>query len=80
MAFGRALALAPRDANAFNNRGVALLALNQTGAAREDFFRALAMDPCQFDARLNLRRLGEAPPLPPGCAFTAEQEKALRRD
>ena len=58
VAFGRALALSPRSADAFNNRGAALLALDQRQAAREDFERALAIDPCQFDARLNLLRLG----------------------
>ncbi len=39
--FGRALALNPRDAANYNNRGAALAALGQTAAARQDFERAL---------------------------------------
>jgi Flp pilus assembly protein TadD len=56
-AFGRALALAPRDANNYNNRGVALEALGQTDAARQDFQRALVLDPGLKAARDNLRKL-----------------------
>src|SRR5262249_44701146 len=59
-AFGRALALAPRSAEALNNRGAALLALKQRDAAVQDFESALTVDPCQFNARLNLARLGIA--------------------
>jgi Flp pilus assembly protein TadD len=55
--FGRALALAPRDANNYNNRGVALQALGQTEAARGDFRRALELDPGLAAARENLRKL-----------------------
>jgi tetratricopeptide (TPR) repeat protein len=76
--FGRALALSPRSVEAINNRGVALLALDQKEAARADFERALAMDPCQFDARLNLLRLGISNPAPPECRYSAEQLAALR--
>ncbi|MDQ6678012.1 MAG: tetratricopeptide repeat protein [Acidobacteriota bacterium] len=57
--FGRALALAPRDANALNNRGAALLALKQTKAAAQDFRKALQIDPCLDAARRNLQALGE---------------------
>ena len=64
VAFGRALALQPHSAEAYNNRGVALLLLGQRDAARTDFDRALRIDPCQPDARLNLSRLGVALP---GC-------------
>jgi hypothetical protein len=60
-----------------NNRGAALLALNQKDAAVQDFERALALDPCQFNARSNLRHLGVALPLAPQCKFTAEQKTAL---
>jgi hypothetical protein len=77
VAFGRALGLEPRSAEAFNNRGAALWALEQRQAAREDFERALAIDPCQFDARLNLRRMGVGSPAPGQCAFNAEQSRAL---
>jgi tetratricopeptide (TPR) repeat protein len=80
LAFGRALALSPRSAEAFNNRGAALLALDQKQAAHEDFERALRLDPCQFDARLNLRHLGNASSAPMGCRFSAEQAAALRGD
>jgi protein O-mannosyl-transferase len=76
-AFGRALALVPRSAEAYNNRGVALLALDQKQAAREDFERALGIDTCQFDARLNLKRLGVAAAPPLGCRFSREQSEAL---
>ena len=62
--FGRALALEPGNANAFNNRGAALLALKQDKAAKLDFERALRIDPCVEAARRNLESLG-APPLPP---------------
>ena len=58
VAFGRALALDPGNAAAYNNRGVALLMLGQREAARADFERALKIDPGQPDARLNLSRLG----------------------
>ena len=77
LAFGRALALAPRSADALNNRGAALLALNQKQAAQMDFERALANDACQFEARLNLKRLGIVAPPPGRCKFTSEQHKAL---
>jgi tetratricopeptide (TPR) repeat protein len=70
--FGRALALAPRDPQALNNRGAALLALGQGDAARSDFERALEIDPCLFEARLNLRQ-----PPAPGCRYTSEQLRAL---
>jgi Flp pilus assembly protein TadD len=53
-----ALALDPSNAEALNNRGVALLALGQSAAARQDFKRALSIDPCQVNARTNLARLG----------------------
>jgi tetratricopeptide (TPR) repeat protein len=55
--FGRALALDPRDARNFNNRGVALEALGQTEAARADFLRALEIDPALGEARQNLAKL-----------------------
>jgi tetratricopeptide (TPR) repeat protein len=75
--FGRALALAPGSAEALNNRGAALAALNQKDAAKQDFERALGIDPCQFNARLNLRRLGISGAWPAQCKFTAEQTAAL---
>ncbi len=76
--FGRALALAPNDAKAFNNRGAALAALGQYDAARADFERALDRDPCLFDARVNLRRLGAGRPAPGNCRYTPDQARALR--
>ncbi|MEO8028543.1 MAG: hypothetical protein ABI823_18825 [Bryobacteraceae bacterium] len=57
-AFGRALAMRPGDAKAFNNRGAALLALGQNDAAQSDFEAALRRDPCLLDARRNLRTIG----------------------
>ncbi len=78
MEFGRALALAPGSAEALNNRGAALLALGQRDVAVQDFNRALAIDPCQFNARLNLRRLGISSAPRASCKFTGEQEEALK--
>jgi hypothetical protein len=76
-AFGRALAMNPNDARAINNRGVALAALGQVDAARLDFESALKRDPCLFDARLNLLRIGVATTGAPGCRYTQSQKKAL---
>jgi Flp pilus assembly protein TadD len=59
--FGRAAALRPQDAGAINNRGTALEALGQTEAAKDDYRRALGMNPCLAEARENLERLGERP-------------------
>ena len=77
LAFGRALALEPRSADALNNRGAALLALDQRAAAQADFERAVAIDACQFDARLNLERLGVSIAPAPGCKFSREQRTLL---
>jgi len=55
--FGRALALAPRDPMAHNNRGAALLALGIRDHAEQDFRRALELDPCLRQARENLARM-----------------------
>jgi tetratricopeptide (TPR) repeat protein len=54
----RAVALDPRNALAFNNRGVALAALVQIPAAAADFQHALVLDPHLAEARENLKRLG----------------------
>jgi len=82
--FGRELALSPGAPAALNNRGAALLALGQDAAARQDFERALERDPCFFDARFNLKRLGVETPPPAECRYTSEQERLLgsesRRD
>ena len=61
--FGLALALAPNDPHALNNRGVALEQLGQHRAAQADFQRALHIDPCLSEAR---RNIGQAP-----CPATA---------
>lgn len=53
----RAVALNPRNASAFNNRGVALAALGQIPAATADFEHALLVDPNLAEARENLKRL-----------------------
>ncbi len=67
-AFGRALALEPGNPAAWNNRGVALLALGQRDAARQDFENALKRDPCFDPAYENLAKLGVSA-IPPGhCA------------
>jgi len=54
----RAVALDPKNALAFNNRGVALAALGQIPAAAADFQHALVLDPHLAEARENLKRLG----------------------
>ena len=75
--FGRALALDPRNPLAFNNRGVVLLALGQREAARNDFESALRLNPCLFDARFNLRRMGVVTAAPADCRYTPDQRRAL---
>jgi Flp pilus assembly protein TadD len=77
-AFGRALALSPSDALALNNRGVALFSLGQIDAARQDFERAIKVDPCLFDARLNLRKMGISIGNPPQCRYTPDQRQQLK--
>jgi hypothetical protein len=77
-AFGRALALSPSDAIALNNRGVALFSLGQVDAARQDFERAIKVDPCLFDARLNLGKAGVSSQPPADCRYTPEQQAQLR--
>ena len=54
----RAVAMNPRNATAFNNRGVTLAALGQFPAAAADFQHALALEPHFAEARENLKRLG----------------------
>jgi tetratricopeptide (TPR) repeat protein len=75
--FGRALALAPDNPQALSNRGVALLMLKQREAARSDFERALQIDPCAFEARLNAMRMGLKPPPALHCRYTPVEQQAL---
>lgn len=76
--FGRALALAPDNPQALSNRGVALLMLKQPDAAGADFERALQIDPCAFEARLNAMRMGlSIRPAPAQCRYTPEERRAL---
>ncbi len=77
VAFGRALALEPANARAVNNRGVALERMGQGEAAVADFQRALSMNPCLYDAHLNLKRLGRPVPSSAACPYTPLQKKAL---
>jgi protein O-mannosyl-transferase len=74
--FGRALALDPGNPMAHNNRGVILLQLGQTEVAKRDFERALELAPCQFDARLNLLRIGVRTK-GDGCRYPPEQAAVL---
>jgi hypothetical protein len=76
--FGRELAARPGDPLALNNRGASLLALGLREPAIADFRAALDRDPCLFDARMNLRRAGEAAAPPPGCRLT-DRQRALWR-
>ncbi|MFN7922883.1 MAG: hypothetical protein U0Q16_22445 [Bryobacteraceae bacterium] len=73
--FGQAVAAAPNDALALNNRGVALLMLGMVDFAKADFRRALEIRPCLFDARLNLDKAGERTAMPPECRLTVEQAR-----
>jgi tetratricopeptide (TPR) repeat protein len=75
--FGRALALAPNSPAALSNRGVALLMLDQRDAARQNFERALKVDPCFWEAHYNLRRMGAGSAVPPHCRFLPELQHAL---
>ncbi len=71
--FDEALRLAP-SADAWSNRGTALFLLSRRGEAEDAFRRALALNPCHYNALHNLRLLtGARPPLPPACRFTPDQ-------
>jgi tetratricopeptide (TPR) repeat protein len=54
----RAVALNPKNALAFNNRGVVLASLGHPEAAAADFEHALVLDPTLAEAQENLKRLG----------------------
>ena len=56
--FGRAVALSPHDATAYNNRGAAYLALGLKEPAVESLIKALEIDPCLTSALENLSRAG----------------------
>jgi len=71
--FGAAVAADPRDALALNNRGVALMALGMPLVATADFQRALELNPCLFDARMNLRKAGQATEMPASCRLNRQQ-------
>ena len=75
--FGEALALEPGNAEALNNRGVALLALGQNEAARQDFVRALAIDGCEYNALVNLKKMGVVVTIPARCRFTQDEMREL---
>lgn len=52
--FGKVAAARPKDAQAWNNLGVAFAQLEQSAPARQNFRKALQLDPCNKDARKNL--------------------------
>ncbi len=54
-AYGRALELAPKDADVRNNRGYSLLAQGRFSEAEREFEQAIALDPEAAVARTNLR-------------------------
>jgi tetratricopeptide (TPR) repeat protein len=56
----RAVALDPKNAENFNNRGVAFAMLGATEPARADFQHALELDPALNEARTNLQKLPPA--------------------
>ena len=51
--------------------------LNQTSAAKADFERALQLEPCAFEARLNALRMGLHPAPAPQCRYSEEERIAL---
>ena len=53
--YGRALELAPKDADVRNNRGYSLLAQGRFSEAEREFEQAIALDPEAAVARTNLR-------------------------
>jgi tetratricopeptide (TPR) repeat protein len=57
-AYGELVELSPRDAGLRNDYGEALLQLNQTAQAREQFEKALEIDPALEAARRNWEALG----------------------
>ena len=67
--FGRALAMTPNNPQALSNRGLRRLMLKQPDAARADFERALQIDPCVFEARLNAMRMGLSLPVAGALPF-----------
>jgi hypothetical protein len=73
--FGRTVALRPGDPMAINNRGVALMQLSLREPAIADFRRAVELDPCYFDARLNLRKAGILTEFPADCRLTDSQRR-----
>ena len=74
--FGKALALSPSDPLAISNRGAVLGMLGQKEAAKSDFDRALKLDPCQYDARYNLKLLGiPIEPPPTQCRWNQNQKR-----
>ena len=74
--FGKALALSPSDPLAISNRGAVLGMLGQKEAAKSDFVRALQLDPCQYDARYNLKLLGfPIEPPPTQCRWNQNQKR-----
>lgn len=75
--FGRALALAPNDPNALSNRAVALLNLGQRDAGVADLKRALQIDPCLWEARYNLKRVGVAMDAAANCRYSPELQQIL---
>ncbi len=62
-AFDAALRLDPNNATAYAYRGTANMALRKTAAAKEDFLRAIALDPGNAIAAAGLGRLGTEPRL-----------------
>lgn len=55
--FGRAIALEPKNARHYNNRGVAFAQLGEFGFAAGDFEQAMELDGQFTEARENLRKL-----------------------
>ena len=49
--------------------------LHQTDAAKQDFARALQIDPCLNEARSNAQRTGVPVPPPNGCKSVTPESK-----
>jgi Flp pilus assembly protein TadD len=56
----RAITLDPNNAQYFNNRGVALALMGETEGARDDFEKAMEIDPSLTEAQENYRKLPPA--------------------
>ncbi len=72
-----AVRLQPDDPAIRSEIGMVYLKSGDQGLAVEAFGRALAIDPCYFEAAWNLHKLGVERATPEFCHYTAEQRRRL---